>query len=392
MSDKPVYITRSDKSKDSGTQYARIDNRVIDDTNLSPLARLALVHLLSKPDTWQVNDVELRRYLEVGIHKLEGIIAELKNAGYITRTQYKNDKGHWVTSPTYVFELPELNNRSPIPGEPLRENGNGRTVTGEPELENISHNGLLVTTDELTTDVVITEGATSSGDAACIAPADDVIKTPVEIVINALMAIGAIRTEKTARRDAESLLKTNAVEAIVAACELAKAQGDPTTKYIRGILKNKAAAVLDNTAVGIYRRETGIKGEIKPGIVEWLDAVASQPWATVNLLEKAFRKADDGNGGIFSTNHLTDTVNDLRTPVTVEWQYPNGAADKSKFTVTKIKNEVGDIIPFNQETWSIQRRAITRATNHIREKYGVESVCTNPEKSVYTDFWWEPIG
>lgn len=126
-------IHRTDKGDRDrkGNPFTRIDNRLIDDTRLTPLARLAVVYLLSKPDDWQVRDADLRRYLEVGTHKLEGIIQELKQTGYLTRRQFIKN-GRWTTGETDIFEVPKLNTVLQ-----LRENGKRRPVVGEQKLENI---------------------------------------------------------------------------------------------------------------------------------------------------------------------------------------------------------------------------------------------------------------
>lgn len=97
---------KGDAERPPAGPFTRIDNRVINDTKLTPLARLAMVYLLSKPDDWQVQNTDLRRYLEVGINKVETIIKELKAAGYLDRRQFKNDAGQWETGHTDIYEQP----------------------------------------------------------------------------------------------------------------------------------------------------------------------------------------------------------------------------------------------------------------------------------------------
>lgn len=125
-------IFRTDKNAASGNVFTRIDNRVIDDTSLTPTARLALVYLLSRPDDWIVQDRDLRRYLEVGIKKLQSVIQELRDAGYLDRQQRKNDQGRWYTTMTLVFEHPDLKSTAG------QESSNGKieTVTVGQKLSN----------------------------------------------------------------------------------------------------------------------------------------------------------------------------------------------------------------------------------------------------------------
>ncbi len=104
-------IHRTDKGGQHAHPYTRIDNRVINDTKMTPLARLAVVYLLSKPDDWELRETDLRRYLEVGTGKLKTILAELRRAGYLNnRARYRDPiTRQFTTGASMLYESPALN-------------------------------------------------------------------------------------------------------------------------------------------------------------------------------------------------------------------------------------------------------------------------------------------
>ena len=388
-------IYRTDKNPESGNTFTRIDNRVINDTKLTPAARLALCYLLSKPDDWSIQDHDLRRYLEVGIKKLQAVIQELRDAGYLDRQQRKDDQGRWYTTSTLVFEDPELNRavgQKPSNGEPLEaaenatvgqkpsrrlpSDGNGSDGNGWTVNVQYTNNG--VTNDESpTTERGTTEGETTSANGACIAH-DASLSSSLEKIVQRLLEIGTTKTRKTAERDAKSLLKSHSEDAILAACTLAVIAEEPNTKYIRGILKKQAAAAVDNTPVGIYRRETGIKGDIKPAIVEWLETESRYGHYTPEFLAAVIRHVDnapDYDGlSIFNRNDFDMVSDELREPVDVFFR---PTPDNTKFIIDDIKRKAGDRIPFDRESKHIQSAAVKMVVDYIKREHGVDAVCGN---------------
>lgn len=156
MAGKQQRIFRTDKSEGSGNTFTRIDNRVLNDDRLSPLARLAMIYLLSKPDDWELREYDLRRYLEVGINKTRKIIAELKELGYLQRKQFRSEEtGKWTTTTTAVYECPDLAVAR------LQCNRNGATVTVATDTVQPKPCSIVTTesqtTESLTTDFGTTE-------------------------------------------------------------------------------------------------------------------------------------------------------------------------------------------------------------------------------------------
>lgn len=103
------------QKRDSG--FVMIDNKVICDPKLSWKAKGILVYLLSKPNDWQVQITDIVNHSPDGESSVRSAIAELIEAGYMTRTekQNKDKEGHWATYDYTVYE-------SPYGGFPYTEN------------------------------------------------------------------------------------------------------------------------------------------------------------------------------------------------------------------------------------------------------------------------------
>lgn len=128
----------------------------------------------------KAESVDIRRYLEVGIKKLQAVIQELKDAGYIDRQQRKDDQGRWYTTSKLVFEDPELKHavgQKPSNGEAqepaedatvgqkpsrrLPSDGNGSDGNGWTVNVQYTNNG--VTNDESPTTEITNEGESNNG-------------------------------------------------------------------------------------------------------------------------------------------------------------------------------------------------------------------------------------
>jgi DNA-binding MarR family transcriptional regulator len=85
--------------------YTMIANATLQDTSISLEARGLLTYLLSKPDTWAVVVTWLQTEMSVGREKLNRIIKELENAGYIETRVVRTD-GKFAEYERIVHESP----------------------------------------------------------------------------------------------------------------------------------------------------------------------------------------------------------------------------------------------------------------------------------------------
>jgi len=85
--------------------YTMIANATLQDTSISLEARGLLTYLLSKPDTWAVVVTWLQDEMKVGREKLNRIIKELENAGYI-ETRVVRTEGKFAEYERIVHESP----------------------------------------------------------------------------------------------------------------------------------------------------------------------------------------------------------------------------------------------------------------------------------------------
>ncbi len=94
-------IFRSDKDD---SQYTRIDNRTLQNADLTWEERGLLAYLLSKPDDWEVMMGDIQAQSPAGRDKTQGIIQGLIDKGYIVRERAHIDgRFKWTTK---VFEIP----------------------------------------------------------------------------------------------------------------------------------------------------------------------------------------------------------------------------------------------------------------------------------------------
>ena len=88
--------------------YTMIANATLQDTSISLEARGLLTYLLSKPDSWAVVVTWLQDEMKVGREKLNRIIKELENAGYI-ETRVVRTEGKFAEYERIVHESPTVN-------------------------------------------------------------------------------------------------------------------------------------------------------------------------------------------------------------------------------------------------------------------------------------------
>lgn len=112
-----MSIIRGPKPSDS---YTIIRNELISDTRLSVQARMVMIYLLSKPDTWQVSPAQLSTIADGSRipfkeRAVYAALNELIDAGYIKRQVVRGERG--IAAHRYtVYDSPQVG-----PGEMLPE-------------------------------------------------------------------------------------------------------------------------------------------------------------------------------------------------------------------------------------------------------------------------------
>lgn len=117
MTDLPINIVRGDRDNN----YTLIFNEPFLDEGLSFDCIGVLTYLLSKPDHWAVNLQQLARRGGVGKAKMQRLIRELINFGYISRTRVRSPETKAFEKLQYtVFNCPKT--RDIGESEPQPEN------------------------------------------------------------------------------------------------------------------------------------------------------------------------------------------------------------------------------------------------------------------------------
>lgn len=87
--------------------YAVVLNSTADDENLKADALGVLVYLLAKPHDWQVNIANLRKRFGLGRNRVYDILGELAGAGYVLRTQPRNQERRFGDVEYVIFDSPD---------------------------------------------------------------------------------------------------------------------------------------------------------------------------------------------------------------------------------------------------------------------------------------------
>jgi len=118
-------------------RYFVVDNTLFSDAQVSWEARGLMGYLLSKPDDWRVRLYDLVAHGPAGQHKIQRMLRELEESGYLSRKRVKRLNGafDWETT---VFETPSLNpfagRRPKFPrGRPRIPRGVAENARGDPE-------------------------------------------------------------------------------------------------------------------------------------------------------------------------------------------------------------------------------------------------------------------
>lgn len=125
--------------------YTHIENETINDARLSYKALGMLTFLLSKPEGWRVNSLELAKGEgREGRDAIRSALKELRDTGYIKRRRFQDERGHWVTESTvYDVPMPDTPELQPD-NESAGRTDDGFSGVGSPD---VGDPGALVTTD-----------------------------------------------------------------------------------------------------------------------------------------------------------------------------------------------------------------------------------------------------
>lgn len=99
-----MSIIRVVKNKDN--PYLIMNKTCIYDPRLSLKAKGLLVYLLSKPDNWYVNTLDISRHSSNGIKSIWSAINELIKFGYMYKHQFRSDNGRYASYNYLVYEDP----------------------------------------------------------------------------------------------------------------------------------------------------------------------------------------------------------------------------------------------------------------------------------------------
>jgi hypothetical protein len=108
---RPATIFRTVKNPDN--PYVMIDRRPIDNPALSYKAKGILAYLLSRPNGWEVNLVDLANRSTDGIASVRAGVQELKDVGHLKHTTiYDPRTGKIITHLWEVYEAPYRGNQT----------------------------------------------------------------------------------------------------------------------------------------------------------------------------------------------------------------------------------------------------------------------------------------
>nr|MQY80238.1 hypothetical protein [Bacteroidota bacterium] len=94
-------------SKGKKNPYFLMHNSTICDKNISLKAKGLLGYLISKPDNWFVSFHDLASCSTDGIKSVRSAVKELISAGYLEKSQFRNDNGQFTYYNYTIFEKPQ---------------------------------------------------------------------------------------------------------------------------------------------------------------------------------------------------------------------------------------------------------------------------------------------
>lgn len=99
-----LAIIRKGKGKEN--PYSQVSNKIINDPNLSAKAKGILIYILSKPDDWQIYEVDIVNHFKDGRDSISAGIKELVKARYIYRERTRDENGRLSNYEYVVYEEP----------------------------------------------------------------------------------------------------------------------------------------------------------------------------------------------------------------------------------------------------------------------------------------------
>ena len=129
-------------------RFSIINNKIIEDKQISFKARGLLIYMLSKPDDWKFYPDELAKHSDKdGVKAINTALQEMESVGYLVRKRKRDNKGHFKGIDYLLYETPQVN--------PDSQNRNAGKRNAD--LRN-SENGTLPNTDfKPNTDIPNTE-------------------------------------------------------------------------------------------------------------------------------------------------------------------------------------------------------------------------------------------
>jgi hypothetical protein len=124
--------------------FALIDKTGLEDYNLTWDAKGILCYVLSKPDDWKVHIKELAQNSADGITVVRTAIAELIQAGYVSKKRIFNSKTKCIEGVEYIFyESPQIKkeaNQKTIKKtkKVTKNNKNNQKINNSPQLEKLN--------------------------------------------------------------------------------------------------------------------------------------------------------------------------------------------------------------------------------------------------------------
>lgn len=137
--------------KESGN-FVTVHKEFITDDSLSWKAKGILLYLLSRPDDWQVYEIELQKHALDGRDSVRSGMKELQDAGYIHRQRIRDKKGQYKEYEYQVYEQPTYVGNSHLGKAHLGNSHLGRpdTTNNNSTNNNLTNNDSNILSNNLT--------------------------------------------------------------------------------------------------------------------------------------------------------------------------------------------------------------------------------------------------
>ena len=108
-------------------RFSIVNNKIIEDKQISFKARGLLIYMLSKPDDWKFYPDELANHSDKdGVKAINTALQEMESAGYLVRKRKRDKEGHSKGIDYLLYETPQSNNPdSQNRNADSRNSGNG---------------------------------------------------------------------------------------------------------------------------------------------------------------------------------------------------------------------------------------------------------------------------